>query len=620
MKKSMLSLLIAFIMCFSLLGCDFGESELKKQTAPSEIKLSSTTTSITVTYISYSNTEFSLDKTSWQEEKVFSDLQPATEYTVYGRVKAEEGYAPSDSVEKKISTKKLENSEAVEPRYTQNGKTVIIENEEEKYEFSLNNETYTDNNEFTFSILGEQIIYVRYKETKDHYNSDPAQLKILISDFERGKGSQESPFEIVSLEQFEKINNGSYVLLNDLDFKNKQYISTITKGLRDFDGNGFTLKNINLKMSNYQTGIFSYTSGQVKNLNIENIVITGKGTDLMDSPTSARIGTLTGNFNGGSIYNCSVDGSITIDSDKRIFYSIGGLVGTQTNDGSISNCKTNVEITVTGATGYNIKAGGLIGEYLITSDGSISKSYSVGNINSSGSFGAAIGGLTGEFIGTISESYSSISIEVTIGVSQPNKIEVGGLVGKMKGTLNNCYSLVQIIVQNAVGEIGSGLGGLIGTGGSYDEELNINACYAEGFVTLMATRDDIFNGGLVGYVDILNIENSFASVNIFGKSSGNKEYDDTPSKIYISALVAYTDPNKISTFENNYCDEDINVTGEYGTDSTSPQVIKNIIGFSAASYVTDFSSMQWQKNVLKLDAEIWKITDGKAPTLKCFDL
>ncbi|RXJ97889.1 hypothetical protein CRV02_14240, partial [Arcobacter sp. CECT 8989] len=178
---------------------------------------------------------------------------------------------------------------------------------------------------------------------------------------------------------------------------------------------------------------------------------------------------------------------------------IGGLVGQIFLSGSITNSYSRG--TITG----NRLLGGLVGWASGTNNNDIVilNSSFEGNINANGYF---VGGLIGHSTNTqIDDSYSIVSI-----LNGTNSL--GGLIGRMSNTqISNSYSKSTINGNNS-------LGGLIGSTGDSTENNNgssITDSYFEG--TINASEFNI--GGLIGYANKLEIDNSYSKATITGTSS-----------------------------------------------------------------------------------------------------
>ncbi len=209
-----------------------------------------------------------------------------------------------------------------------------------------------------------------------------------------------------------------------------------------FDGAGHTVSNLSIVSPNSTQGFFGHVFGgvaDIRNLTLTRVQVVANGTN---------VGALAGELEGGRVFNCHVDGSVTGGQ------SVGGLVGALYVGAMIStsSAAVNVQGTTTvnaviGGSGNN--HGGLIG--LLSGDGgSVFNAYATGNV-----VGASwIGGLVGSVAsGLMQYCYASGSVTSSGGT------EVGGFVGYSNNLIaNNCF---------AVGKV---LGNDPDTGGSgYDE-------------------------------------------------------------------------------------------------------------------------------------------------------
>jgi hypothetical protein len=192
-----------------------------------------------------------------------------------------------------------------------------------------------------------------------------------------------------------------------------------------FNGNGHKIMNLKIDTSDANTcflglfGVISGSAAHVKNLTIDNAVITGGSASYM-------LGCLCGS-NSGTISNCFFTGQVTGKS------WLGGLCGG--NGGTIRYCYANCQVI--GVNGSQ-DIGGLCG----TNNGNISNCYATGQVTS-GNGSKYVGGLCGEnYLSTISNSYATG--QVTSGIGSTN---VGGLCGYNHfATISNCYSTGHITV------------------------------------------------------------------------------------------------------------------------------------------------------------------------------
>lgn len=135
--------------------------------------------------------------------------------------------------------------------------------------------------------------------------------------------------------------SGHYQLANDIDMTGCYDIEPIgneTTGAftGTFDGNGYTIKNLELNYSSYKyVGLFGYLNGTVQNVTLENVEIVG----------SRYVGGIAGYADVDSlITDCEVSGSIEGGSDY--FYSyVAGISGSCY--GMIKDCRNHAKITTT---------------------------------------------------------------------------------------------------------------------------------------------------------------------------------------------------------------------------------------------------------------------------------
>jgi len=235
-----------------------------------------------------------------------------------------------------------------------------------------------------------------------------------------------------------------------------------------FDGNGYTISNLTINTGgagNDFLGLFGFvTSGEIKNLRLEDVNITGDDNSIC-------LGGLVGNINdnSGIISNCYSSGAVTGGDNSEY---VGGLVGFN-NYGTISNCYSTGNVS--GGSG-STHLGGLVGW---NNDSIISDCYSTGDV-SGGDNSGYLGGLVGQNnSGGISSCYSTGTV-----TGGNLSAALGGLVGWNinASSISNCYS-----TGNVTGT--SGVGGLVGSSNS-----SISNCYSTGAVT--GTSDF---GGLVGF-------------------------------------------------------------------------------------------------------------------------
>jgi hypothetical protein len=263
------------------------------------------------------------------------------------------------------------------------------------------------------------------------------------------------------------------VIARDTDNSNNSFEGVAFTGVFDGAGHKITKLTINTNgAENDYLGLFgNIDGGEVKNLGLENVSITGGLSSY-----STYIGGLAGE-NYGTISNCFSTGNL-----EGKAYFLGGLAGG--NDGNISDsCSAG---TITGSNDSGL-LGGLVGENY----GTISNCFSTGNLEGKVYF---IGGLVGGNDGSISNSYSTGAI-----TGWDDSSSLGGLVGDNYGTVSNCSSTGAV----TAGQYSYYLGGLAG-----DNYGIISNCFSTGDVA--GSNESELLGGLTGDNYYGSIDNSYS--------------------------------------------------------------------------------------------------------------
>ncbi len=232
------------------------------------------------------------------------------------------------------------------------------------------------------------------------------------------------------------LNNGSFAQWTPIGNNSNRYTGT-------FDGNDKTISGLYYSGSSNYVGLFGYvgSGGQVKNVNVADSYISNS---YSSSTSSGITGGVCGD-NGGTITNCSFDGSVNGNGNE---VNVGGVCGW--NYGTITNCSNTGSVTGNG-TGVNV-VGGVCGYN--SSSSVITNCYNTGNV-SGGSNRDNVGGVCG-----YNSSNSVITNCYNTGSVTGNYIVGGVCGGNWNGTITNCYWLTG----KASSGIGSSSGG--GTGGA----------------------------------------------------------------------------------------------------------------------------------------------------------
>ena len=110
------------------------------------------------------------------------------------------------------------------------------------------------------------------------------------------------PFVLCSREQLEAIDDSgaglsaSYIMLEDLDLAGTEYSASVIDGnfTGTFDGNNNTIRYLSIDSSAANLGLFSSlgTAGIIRNLRLEDSVITGENTEAVGSLAALANGTI----------------------------------------------------------------------------------------------------------------------------------------------------------------------------------------------------------------------------------------------------------------------------------------------------------------------------------------
>ena len=223
----------------------------------------------------------------------------------------------------------------------------------------------------------------------------------------------------------------------------------------------------------------SQASGAVSGLGYAGGLVgwNSNGSAITDSHASGAVtvtlGSGGGGLVGGNAGTISASYATGTVSGADSAYSIGGLVGRNTETGTISASKAS------GVVSGQQQIGGLVGQ----NEGAITDSHATGTVTVSEDSGGYIedtGGLVGANDGgTIHASYATGMVS--------GADRVGGLVGWNPGTISASYATGAVMGSN------NSIGGLVGWN---DYGGRVLASYATGAV--MGSEDSQYIGGLVG--------------------------------------------------------------------------------------------------------------------------
>jgi len=295
----------------------------------------------------------------------------------------------------------------------------------------------------------------------------------------------------------------NFRLINDIDLSNIENWQPIGTAAAPFtgtlDGNGFTIRNLTIdRPAQDSIGLFGVNRGEIRNLTLENVRITGRNI------TGSLVGQ---NHALGELYNVTVRNIIRLRGNN----TTGGLTGQ--NAGNL----TNVSVIGGSEIRGNSPTGGLVGSNngLIISGSAVYIDHLTGG---------TVGGLVGNNRGTVRLSYYTNHVLGTV--------DIGGLIGNMgAGLVEQSYATGGVTGRS------SNAGGFIGRfdGGT------IRNSFSTGNV-----QEGGINAGFVGSMLFsAMVENSYSlSNNPRGFSARSSSYVNiTRSFFELDRLVFLNNPN-----------------------------------------------------------------------------
>jgi prepilin-type N-terminal cleavage/methylation domain-containing protein len=220
-----------------------------------------------------------------------------------------------------------------------------------------------------------------------------------------GSGTVEDPYLMYNYIDLKKATydlSKVYKLMGNVDFLNKK-VYPFGNGTAyftgKFDGNGYTLSNIEIYGANY-TGLFGRTSvATIEGLNVNNYTITGANyTGLIGHATSSTVKGLNliggnisgvdyvGNAFGYATGSTSVLSAINVQGDVTGRNYVGGIAGYLISAAAVQNATVNSNVTgldsvggVVGST-YSMTTGGIVRDTIYIG-GSVTDTDATGYFN-----------------------------------------------------------------------------------------------------------------------------------------------------------------------------------------------------------------------------------------------
>ncbi len=321
-----------------------------------------------------------------------------------------------------------------------------------------------------------------------------------------GNGTENSPFRIETAAQLaylsKLVNSGVpsiytdkgiyYKLMNHIDLGSYPWTpigndDASTGSSRSFsgafDGNGFTIYNLNVENYDYCAGLFSgigtpaESKYSVINLNIVGAKVSGKQS------IGILVGKITNsgnNFSTVIIKNCNVTGSLSFTgTDNEGYYGLGGIVG-DANYLFLSQCSADVVIT------DSHNAGGMVG---MAFKCTISDCNAKGTISGSWNIGG--------FAGFLNANTSVTSCTTMANVSA-NDWHCGGFVGYVNSENEDTREVI-ITSCTASGNVTSTVSAFQNKVGGFVGELKLGICDRCTFNGSMNITDISTAGAFLGF-------------------------------------------------------------------------------------------------------------------------
>lgn len=378
--------------------------------------------------------------------------------------------------------------------------------------------------------------------------------------------------------------NANYILMNDIDLSEYENWKPISDFRGIFDGNGFTISNLVINITNEDTdysgiGLFSFVyDASILNLSMQDCHIH----IMLENTINARVGLISGELSNSEIDNCIVSGEIeyTNEETTNAVLEVGGVSGYVIRS-SVQNIKSEVNINVDfcNAPAY---VGGMFGWINdMNGDFTINNLQNEGKVTVCENGLGCCGGISGSLdfyntTSTVENIINSGDLQYQYARNDAYKTSegrVGGVFGVMSAydsadvDVSNLLNTANIQSDSAEcgGIVGSfqnptGIGGSFDTGISYVE---FKQLYNSG----MLNCSDIFAltqyeyqriGGLFGVINCTETEssdNNCSFVNITISDSYNSGYiravhESDISIPYISGIIGMVNENIEKTYNN----------------------------------------------------------------------
>lgn len=450
---------------------------------------------------------------------------------------------------------------------------------------------------------GKKSLSFRYK-----FNSRFAAAMGKSTDWDYG--TEDDPYQVRTAAQFESINDyRSASFWQSCDIRlHKKYSGAVIRG--GFNGSynatstsgdkGYNIVGINEKVRDKASaGLFDNVSekGSIVGLCAKGKIHVTLSKTIGNADDVVNIGGLTGS-NKGSIRDSSADMELSVDERSSAnVTNIGLLAGLSDTSGAFDGCSSEGTLNMTGKGSNYVRIGGLIGA-----------------CNSA-------------YIDVTTYAMNECKSKVDMNIDYNNRGKdntntsciIGGLAGYLKGgQVKLCGSQSVITSKSTYNYIG----GLIGYTGSYDKiaahqnGTTIESCWAEATISSRAA-----GGWLSGFVAHTRYQKDL-NTTIRNCYSATK-FSSATKGTAILFLGGNKSQNTISNCYGIELDGKGNIVASQRTFSGGAALKKDSYCYTCANDALSQPSVQNLKptefgdisSFSNWDTGIWKVTNGKYPTL-----
>ncbi len=330
-------------------------------------------------------------------------------------------------------------------------------------------------------------------------------------------------------------------LMADIDMDGHYWVPIGTNFTGEFDGNGYTIKNLDMSRSNPSDdrGLFGTvgSGGVIKNVQLVDCYFS-QGQD------DSYVGGIISKMNGGTLSNSNVNGLLVSFNNTC---TLGGLVGQQTG-GNIHSSFATAELK-----GYLM--GGLVGT--MASGTTLKNSFANAKFTIQSGSTEYVGGLVGENAGTVENCYVRMQ-----NATNPSATYFGYLAGtnsieSTNGTLQYCYSPASPYVSS------DGTAGTQTGLGTYGTTVRLNDAYRylhrDQQIAPENANSHVFNGtfssttGLTGLLATLNhwVESN-STYSKWMRTSASPINDDYPIFNYDNRVCVGSIDNNNLEYSNDF--------------------------------------------------------------------